>query len=305
MNLLDQLKNEQNYWIRFELGLNQLDGREYLKEMNHRATTIFNSAFDNSDDILIVVNSSNPVDCKETENPNIKRFIKNKKLIYGLKYNTIAFEHDNEETKMETKQYSLKVKKHDIRLGYLIQSIGNSDFSRKPCVNGSVYLINLSKDTLFHMYDDRGCDIYGLEKEKLLPLYHKFRKWILDYNRIQIDSNFKQGLFNLYETSEDKRKRLKLNEKKVKEIGINLYQVNTCNITHELEFPKEFAEEFLSEMKQTGFEISFEPMHNDSIILRATKKEALALVDYQTELMSLYSIKYNGKYNGWSASKAF
>ena len=305
MKLLDRLKKEQNYWIRFELGLDQLDGREYFKEMHHRATTIFNSLFDNSDDLLIVVNSSNPVDCKETESPNIKRFIKNKKLIYGLKCNTIAFEHDEEDTEMETKQYSLKVKKHDIRLGYLIQSIGNSDFSRKPRVNGSVYLLNLTKDTLFHMYDDRGCDVFGLEKEKLLPVYHKFGKWILDFNRIQIDSMFELGLFNIYETSEDIRKRLKINEEKVKETGINLYQDNTCNITHELAFPKAFAEESLSELKQTGFEISFEHMLNDSIILRATKKEALALVDYQTELMSLYSIKYNGKYNGWSASKAF
>ena len=115
---------------------------------------------------------------------------------------------DEEDTEMETKQYSLKVKKHDVRLGYLIQSIGNKEFGMKPRVNGSFYLLNLTKETLFHMYDDRGCDVYCLEKEKLLPLYYKLRKWILDYNRIQIDHMFEQGLSNIYETSEDIEKDL-------------------------------------------------------------------------------------------------
>ncbi|MBK5445016.1 MULTISPECIES: DUF3885 domain-containing protein [unclassified Peribacillus] len=305
MRLLDQLKKNSNYSIRFELGLIQLKGKEYFDEMHHRATTILNSIFDKNDDILIVVCISNPIDYKKIDSPNIKRFIKNKKLIYDLKCKTIAFEFDEEDTEMETKQYSLKVKKHDIRLGYLIQSIGFKEFGMKPRVNGSFYLLNLTKETLFHMYDDRGCDVYGLEKEKLLPLYYKFRKWILDYDRIRFDRMFEQGLFNIYESPEDMEKRLELNEKKVKETGINLYQVNTCYITHELEIPKVFAEECLSEMTQTGFEINFEQKLSDSIILRATKKAALALVDYQTELMSLYSRKYKGKYNGWSAIKAF
>ena len=49
----------------------------------------------------------------------------------------------------------------------------------------------------------------------------------------------------------------------MKETGINLYQVNTCYITHELEIPKELAEESLSEITQTGFEINFEQKLND------------------------------------------
>jgi len=305
MSLLDKLKKNSNCWIRFELGLNHLEGKEYFKEVHHRSTTIFNFLSDENDDILTTVCISNPVDSKKAKRPNMKRFIKNKKLIYSLKCNTLAFEFDEENTEMETRQYSLKVKKHDIRLGYLIQSIGYTDFSRKPRVDGSVYLLNLTKKILFHMYDDRGCDVYSFEKEELLPVYHKFRNWILDFNRIQIDRMFEQGLFNIYETLEDTEKRILLNQKKVKETEINLHLVNTCYITHEIELPKETAEESIREIEQTGFEISLEYMLSDSIILRATKKEALALVDYQTELMSLYSRKYKGKYNGWSITKAF
>lgn len=303
MSLSDQLMKNANYSIRFELGLIQLKGKGYFDEMHDRATTILNSIFDQNDDILIVVCISNPIDYKKIDRPNIKRFIKNKKLIYDLKCKTIAYEFDEEDTDMETIQYSLKVKKHDIRLGYLIQSIGFKEFGMKPRVSGSFYLLNLTKEMLFHMYDDRGCDVYGLEREKVLPLYYKFRKWILDYDRIRFDRMFKQGLFNIYELPEDKEKRLELNEKKVKETGSNLYLDNYCCITHELEIPQDFAEECLSEMTQTGFEINFEQQLGDSIILKATKKEGLVYVDYQTELMSLYSRKYKGKYNGWSAIK--
>ncbi|MFC0560873.1 DUF3885 domain-containing protein [Halalkalibacter alkalisediminis] len=305
MRLLEQLMKNSNYWIRFELGLIQLEDKEYIHEMHHRATIILNSMFDKNDGILIFAHVSNPVDYKGIDIPNIKRFIKNKKLIYDLKCKTIPFEFDEEDTEMETKQYSLKVKKNDIRLGYLIQSIGYKEFRMKPRVNGTLYLLNSTKKMLFHMYDDRGCDVYGLEKGKLLPLYHKFRKWILDYNRIQIDRMFGDGLFSIYETPEDMKKRLELNRKKVEETEINLYEVNTCHITHKLEIPKEFAEECLSEMAQTGFEINIEQKFSDSIILKAMKTEALALVEYQTELMSLYSRKFKGEYVSWSAIRAF
>ena len=93
MRLLDQLKKNSDCWIRFELGLIQLEGKEYFEEMHHRATTILNSIFDKNDDILIVGCISNPIGHKEIDSPNIKRFIKNKKLIYGLKCKTIAFEY--------------------------------------------------------------------------------------------------------------------------------------------------------------------------------------------------------------------
>ncbi|WP_157065232.1 DUF3885 domain-containing protein [Amphibacillus sediminis] len=46
----------------------------------------------------------------------------------------------------------------------------------KPRIKGKLYLIYLKKNTLLHMYDECGCDVYGLNKENLLPLCHKFRK---------------------------------------------------------------------------------------------------------------------------------
>ena len=288
------------------LGLVQLKGKAYDKayfeEIHHRATTIFNALFDENDELLIINRLSRHIEDKRFYLPRIKRFINNKKRIYGLKCKTAPDKFDEE---VETKEYYLNVKKDDIRFRYLIQAIINKDFAKKPTIDGYMYILNLTKNTLFHMYDDRGCDVYSFDKKTLLPLYLNYRKWILDYDRIEIDCQFEEGLFNTTETSEARYKRLELNEIMVDETGINLYHTNTCYITHKLEIPKECAQECISEMTQTGFEINFEQKENDSIIVSAIKLEALALINYQSELMALYSIKYKGKYNGWTVIKAF
>lgn len=303
MELFNQLIRNSKYWIRFELGLIELEGKEYFKEIDHRVLTIFDFLFEKNDTIMLIASINEPVDYSSNEFPNIKRFLKNKKIIYGLNCETVPYEYDEEDAEMRTTLYSLKVKKDDIRKGYLFQAISNKDIGRKPKIKGNLYLINLTRGTLLHMYDDRGCDVYGLDKENLLPLYHKFRQWILDYNRIQIDHIFEKGLVNYSETSTEIENRLKTNKFKVKETEINLYEVNTCEITHQLEIPKKDAEECVKEIEQTGFTIIVDNKCNDFIILKVIKTEALALIDYQTELMSLYSKKYNGKYQGWTAKK--
>ena len=305
MELFNQLIKSSANWIRFELGLIELDGSEYYKEMHYRAKSIFKFLFNNSDTICIIATVSNHIDHKGIDLPNIKRFLNNKKLIYDLNCKTVPFEYDEEDTEMKTIRYSLKVKKEDIRLDYLINAIGNKEFLRKPRINGNLYIVNETKGILFHMYDDRGCDVFGLNKDILVPLYHKFRKWILDYNRVEIDHAFEEGLFNCYETTEEKEKRLRANRLKVKETKINLFQVNTCHITHALAIPNECAEECNNEIGETGFNIAIDNKNSECTNIKVTKTEALALVDYQTELMSLYSKKYKGEYIGWSVEEAF
>ncbi len=303
MELFNQLKNNSKYRLRFELGLVELEGKEYFKEIYHRIFSIFDFLFDTNDTLMFITAINESVEHKGKDLPHIQRFLKDKRLIYGLSCKTVPYEFDEEDIEMRTTLYSLKVKKESIRRDYLFQAISNKDFARKPSIMGNVYLLNLSQNTLLHMYDDRGCDVYGLNKENLLPLYHKFRKWILDYNRIQIDHIFEEGLFNYFESSTEMEDRLITNTFRENETEINLYGGNTCIITHQLEIPQEDAEKCVYEMKQTGFKIEIDKNQLDCIVLKAIKTEALAMIDYQTELMSLYSKKYNGKYEGWSAKR--
>ena len=43
---------------------------------------------------------------------------------------------------------------------------------------------------LYHLYDDRGLDVLGGSRKLLLPLYHQFHDWILEYNLEKIDQMF-------------------------------------------------------------------------------------------------------------------
>lgn len=54
-----------------------------------------------------------------------------------------------------------------------------------------IYFINLTKKVIYHLYDDRGCDILAADKETIRFLYEEYNDWILDYDRDEIDTLFR------------------------------------------------------------------------------------------------------------------
>lgn len=54
-----------------------------------------------------------------------------------------------------------------------------------------IYFINVTRKMIYHLYDDRGCDVIASNKEDLRTLYEEFNDWILDYDREQINKIFK------------------------------------------------------------------------------------------------------------------
>ncbi|WP_342572261.1 DUF3885 domain-containing protein [Paenibacillus sp. FSL R5-0749] len=53
-----------------------------------------------------------------------------------------------------------------------------------------MYFINISKKTIFHIYDDRGCDVISASREELVDIYSEYNDWILDYDRDKINNIF-------------------------------------------------------------------------------------------------------------------
>ncbi|WCR25026.1 DUF3885 domain-containing protein [Paenibacillus thiaminolyticus] len=43
---------------------------------------------------------------------------------------------------------------------------------------------------IYHLYDDRGCDVICADVDPLRPLYEEFNDWILDYDREKIEALF-------------------------------------------------------------------------------------------------------------------
>jgi hypothetical protein len=53
-----------------------------------------------------------------------------------------------------------------------------------------VFLINRTRELVYHHYDDRGLDVVARRSTTLRPIYLQFRDWILDYDRDAIDRVF-------------------------------------------------------------------------------------------------------------------
>ncbi|WP_249662566.1 DUF3885 domain-containing protein, partial [Lysinibacillus fusiformis] len=51
--------------------------------------------------------------------------------------------------------------------------------------------LNIKKKTIFHVFDDRGCDLLATSPECIRDIYYTYNDWILDYDKDKIDIVFK------------------------------------------------------------------------------------------------------------------
>lgn len=167
-----------------------------------QALSIFNYLFSEQDEIFLVTNAYHRKGYKNRTN-RIKvyeRFLKNKKLKFHLRQETLPFVFDDEEEANEyyTSQFYLKCSKRDLRYSLIIKATCNEDFPLKPKLGGrndsyypDVFFINASKNLILFIYDDRGCEVIADNKETIHPLYKQYNGWLDEYNREEIKLLFK------------------------------------------------------------------------------------------------------------------
>ncbi|MDX8289106.1 DUF3885 domain-containing protein [Metabacillus indicus] len=188
------------YGIRFEIAIPWMEHEDNrnLRQIEKRSTGIFNQVFKARDDMLLITDFH----CKKNDQFLQKRpakvyqkYIKNKKLRLSLQHKIIPNAFSEEE--MVTHRFILPCKKNDIRYEALLAAISYEDFRHPTNLlkgfprNGiDIYFINTTRKMIYHLYDDRGCDVIASRKEDLLPLYHDFNEWNLDYDREEIDGVF-------------------------------------------------------------------------------------------------------------------
>ena len=154
--------------IRFKLGVNYdctniYENCPYLEGVYNRAITLFQSLHSKTDDMYIVVDVNDYADGETFKHKlNIfSKYVKEKSDLFKLQKNTIpyVFPEDDEDGVYKTHRYTLKCKVSDLKYIPMIKAICNQDMGIKPRIFHMVYFININKNTIFHIYDDRGCDV--------------------------------------------------------------------------------------------------------------------------------------------------
>ncbi len=185
--------------IRFRLGVNYdrnniYENCPYLEGVYNRAITLFQSLHATEDDIYIVVDVNDYADGETFKHKlNIfSKYVKEKSDLFKLQKNTIPyiFPEDDEDGVYKTHRYSLKCKVSDLKYIPMLKAICNQDMGIKPCIFHRVYFININKNTIFHVYDDRGCDVLATSPNAIRGIYHTYNDWILEYDRNKIDKVF-------------------------------------------------------------------------------------------------------------------
>ena len=184
--------------LRFDLQVGQTDTDEYFEEVTRRASTLFQAAFDRSDEVFFVF----------MEYKYKRRKIRFSNFAFsqidGLEREEVSFTNEYQlyepTDRFDIRNVAIiKVSANRLNHANIFSAIGHTDFPpRQPRLdeNGvftskELYLINIDKKLIFHMYDDRGLDIISADKETLGPIYHQHKDWILDYDREAIDKQFK------------------------------------------------------------------------------------------------------------------
>ncbi|WP_224930666.1 DUF3885 domain-containing protein [Bacillus safensis] len=167
-----------------------------LEKAGDRALEIVKYAFDPEDEMLLVTDVYTEHEHELTKRKllvyqkYVRRQVRNR-----LRHELLTYVWPELDEPLTLERLTLKCRLQDIRLRLLLQAICREDFYApnqimKGKLQYEIYLINLSKHMIFHLYDDRGCDLIAAEPERLRPVYEGLQHWLLDYDRPQMDRLF-------------------------------------------------------------------------------------------------------------------
>ncbi|WHY31541.1 DUF3885 domain-containing protein [Bacillus wiedmannii] len=174
---------------------------QYFSQLYTYNKYLFEDIFLKEDEVFLVTNvyRFKKENVKNPQKINIyRRVIHNRDLKYHIRQEIIPFLFEEEEDLYCTYQFSLKYFACDIKYMPLIQAANHEDFPglyprfgrKKEISYPDVFLINVTKDIIMFIYDDRGCEVIAKNKETIRNLYEKYKEWIPDYERESIDKVF-------------------------------------------------------------------------------------------------------------------
>ncbi|MEV9503529.1 DUF3885 domain-containing protein [Bacillus safensis] len=181
--------------LRFEVADWSL-GKEsiVLEKAGDRAFEIVKYAFDPEDEMLLVTDVYTEHELTKRKLLVYQKYV-HRQVRKRLRHELLTYVRPEIEDSLTLERFTLKCQLQDIRLRPLLHAICQEDFYApnqilKGKLRYEIYLMNVSKKMIFHLYDDRGCDLIAAEPERLRPVYEGLQHWLLDYDRPQMDRLF-------------------------------------------------------------------------------------------------------------------
>lgn len=110
-------------------------------------------------------------------------------MLKTLTQKTCPYPFEDEDDAYEMLQFTLSCQVKDLHLTGLLKGALHEDFPLKPKFGTKgihypdLFFVNQSKDIIFFIYDDRGCEVIAKDPEILGSLYRKYRNWVEPYER--------------------------------------------------------------------------------------------------------------------------
>lgn len=194
LNLIQPLFFKEVPGLRFDLQDPTLEpGKEiYFKEVVRRMDKIHSLTSADSDTVMLLyqkytykrrkIRLSNYLFKQLNKQSAVFQFKRNKQSVTDI---------DNDFTRPSdgSCQVIIKDKASNINFHNLYLAISHMDFNCAPILtayDGELYIINLSRNTITLMYDDRGCDLISYDTDLLTSYYNELSDLILESNRTQI-----------------------------------------------------------------------------------------------------------------------
>jgi len=187
-----------NYGLRFEIGnptmgiwkdpdrtiINNL----YFNEALERAKKLFQLTFKPSDKIFCIFQKYSKGKQKIKKRHYCYKYIKYFDKIESFNVTDLFDPEDIEYKSEHYHRLIFHTKVNNVNYTDILNRTIFCDFGGNPLEN---YFINVDKNIIFHLYDDRGLDIIAKDKYMLQEAYLEYNDWILDYDRDKIDLLFK------------------------------------------------------------------------------------------------------------------
>ncbi len=159
----------------------------YLDEVLKRMKKIHAVSTEWDDDIFIFYQEHTYKRSKIRKHSYLfRQFDANTVQMKFRKKQSIIYESERSCKAENTSQVLISDKAANINFNNIYLGIANKDFNRKPYINGELFIINLTKETVLFMYDDRGCDLISPNLTLIKNYYSDLTNLILEANRPEI-----------------------------------------------------------------------------------------------------------------------